>query len=54
MSYSSDILPIFESINKIRDQKKILNEDVVMLLLKAKKAGLTPLYELPLNEVLIF
>ena len=50
MSYSSDILPIFESINKIRDQKKILNEDVVMLLLKAKKAGLTPLYELPLKE----
>ena len=51
MSYSSDILPILESVNKISDEKEqILNDDVGTLLLRAQKASLTPLYELPLKE----
>ena len=51
MNYSDDILPILESVGKISDQKeRILNDDVGNLLLRAKKADLTPLYELPLKE----
>ena len=51
MSYSDKILPILESIRKINDQKgRIVHDDVGKLLLRAKKADLTPLYELPLKE----
>ena len=51
MSYSDEILPILESVSEISDQKgQILNDDVGKLLLRVEKAGLTPLYELPLKE----
>jgi len=51
MNYSDEILPIFKSVNKIKGQKEQkINHDVRTLLLRAEKANLTPLYELPLKE----
>ena len=41
MSYSSDILPILESVSNIGDQKgEMLNDNIGTFLLRAENAGL--------------